>query len=53
MKEHFSHVKAPKYTRQGKCDICIELKEKRNNAKTDEEKEEFHRLYKQVVLFIV
>ena len=49
MKEHFSHVKAPKYTKQDKCDTCIELKDKRSKAKTDEEKQEFHKLYKEVI----
>jgi hypothetical protein len=31
-KAYFPKVKAPKYTRQEKCDKCIELKEKRNKA---------------------
>ena len=47
-KKHFKHVKAPKYTRQGKCDTCIELKEKRKQAKTEEEKQQFHKLFVEV-----
>jgi replication fork clamp-binding protein CrfC len=48
-KKYFKHVKAPKYTRQGKCDTCIELKEKRKKAVTEEEKQHFHKLFAEVI----
>ena len=32
----FNHIKNPKYTRQGKCDICLELKQSRMDATTEE-----------------
>lgn len=37
-RKHFSHVKIPKKTRMGVCQICAELKEKRDTAKTIEQK---------------
>ena len=35
----FSNVKLPKYTRLGKCDTCLELKEKRLKASNEEERQ--------------
>ena len=32
---HFKNVKNPKYTRQGKCDKCLELKQNRLQATKD------------------
>jgi hypothetical protein len=37
-KTYFPDVKSPKMTRQGKCDRCLELKQMRLDAKTQEEK---------------
>jgi hypothetical protein len=36
-REYFSKVKAPKYTKQEKCDKCLELKEKREKAVSNAE----------------
>ena len=30
MKSHFPHVKLPKYTRLGKCDLCLMLKDRKS-----------------------
>ena len=38
IKKNFSNVKLPKYTKLGKCDVCLDLKEKRLKAKTEDEK---------------
>lgn len=37
-RKYFSHVKIPKKTRMGVCQICAELKAKRDTAKTSEQK---------------
>lgn len=37
-RQDFSHVKIPKKSRMGVCQICAELKAKRDTAKTTEEK---------------
>jgi hypothetical protein len=34
----FKHIKNPKYTRQGKCDKCLELKQTRLDATTEEQR---------------
>jgi hypothetical protein len=39
-KRYFPKVKAPKYTRQGKCDVCISLKEQRYQSSDPLEKKE-------------
>ena len=39
VRRRFSNVKLPKYTRLGKCDTCLELKEKRLKADNEEEKQ--------------
>ena len=39
VQRRFSNVKLPKYTRLGKCDTCLELKEKRLKAVNEEEKQ--------------
>ena len=38
MKSHFPHVKLPKYTRLGKCDLCLMLKDRKSKATTEEER---------------
>lgn len=43
-KQHFSHVKRPKNTRLGKCNVCIQLAEERFKRK---DKEEIIRLSKE------
>lgn len=37
-RKYFPHVKIPKKTRMGICQICAELKAKRDTAKTAEQK---------------
>ena len=37
-RKHFPHVKIPKKTRMGVCQICAELKAKRDTTKTSEQK---------------
>jgi hypothetical protein len=42
-KKYFPKIKCPKYTRQGKCNICLDLKEKRMNSKDTNERKKLHK----------
>lgn len=44
-KKYYPKVKAPKYTRQGKCDECISLKNSKHSATFSEEKRKYHDLF--------
>ena len=39
----FSKVKLSAYTKQSKCDVCLELKESRKNATNDQNYLEFQK----------
>jgi len=38
MKRNFPNVKLPKYTRLGKCDVCLDFKNKKLKATTEEQR---------------
>jgi hypothetical protein len=44
-KKYFPKVKAPKYTKQGKCDTCIELKEARGLEKDPVRQKDIHQQF--------
>ena len=46
-------MKCPKYTRQNKCDKCMELKEKREKASNQEEKSKIRAEFAAVNIFLV
>jgi hypothetical protein len=43
--KYFPKVKAPKYIHQGKCDICLKLKEQKSAATDPSEKAKFHQQF--------
>jgi hypothetical protein len=43
--KYFPKVKSPKYTRQGKCDICLDLTEKKLNCQDPIERISIHQKF--------